>query len=215
MIKQLAIQYGGEWYAGRQDDTVLNALEFIEAQEDLVQEHLNAVAVVKRTGSLSALKQLRYNFVEALSRRLRGDPELSMSEAGDVARAAGVEHKTDCPDGDGLGKTSGMIEQMGFGVKTIISRFCPICGSEDITTLIDGEMIHGVECGCSRNVCTGAIVRGPGRQSTELTKHEQISSDLRAWKKEVVIADQDAWERQTIQAMEQMLRDTPTLAIRN
>lgn len=209
--RQLAIQYGGEWYAGRQDDTVLNALEFITAQEDLVLEHMNAVTVAKRSRLSSALKQLRYDFVEALSRRLRGDPELSMSEAGDIARAAGIEHKTDCPDGDGLGKMSGMIEQMGFGIRTITSRFCPICGSESITTLIDGEMIRGVECGCSRNVCTGTIVRGPGRQSTELAKHEQTSLDLRAWKKEMVIADQDDQQRKTIQAMEQMLHDMPTL----
>ena len=193
---ELSSCYGGEWFAGRQDDIVTNSLDFIRAQPDLVSQHMSYVNGATKTFPKGPrldyeLKQLRYNFVEALSRRLRGDPELSMPDAGDAARATGIEHKTDCPDGTGLGATQQSLEQIGVGTKTFMCQACPICGAEKITAIMSGELIRGVECGCSRNICTGTVVRGPGRPAIARQSLPSTASRLRQWRHDKQQADAD------------------------
>ncbi len=99
---ELAGKFGGDWYAGRRSSAVMDAKKFIEEQADLVGAHLDELTQLRETYSGKALdaklEVARYNLAAALTRRLRGDADMSsLTAAGDSARASGERYDGDCP----------------------------------------------------------------------------------------------------------------------
>jgi hypothetical protein len=163
--KELARQYGGTWHAGRQDKVILDARHFVEAQTDLIREHMDIVGFIHEFAEASVkkaeLKAARYNFAAALSRRLRGEADAaSMGDAGDVARANGEKYDGDCVDADEV-TTSQSLNRLGLAKTGEIKMTCPFC---KFTT-------HGDPCAavltcseCSATVANNKVVsKGIGR----------------------------------------------------
>ena len=130
--KEMSRQYGGVWYAGRQDKEIMDARSFVEAQTDLVDEHLETIAFILEFGDPSSqkaeLKAARYNFAAALSRRLRGEADAaSMNDAGEQARAKGEVYASDCPDGEEVSATQS-LNAIGLAKTGEIKMTCPFCG---------------------------------------------------------------------------------------
>lgn len=177
--EQLAHQYGGEWYAGRQDDKVLDALEFIKSQEDIVEAHMARMAEIKNQpeGRRQALrKAARYDFAAALDRRKGGGSVLGdggdLSGSGEAARGAGIEYTSDCPDGSSVqsvtveSAVNELFDKNKKERKQFISKTCPMCGDKNVLTKIEGSIISG-SCGCARDICTNEEISVNRRQGLE------------------------------------------------
>ena len=70
--EQLERKHGGEWYGGRQDGEVLDALSFIKSQPDIIQAHMDRMKEIDRLSAADKkqlYKDARYNFAAALDRR--------------------------------------------------------------------------------------------------------------------------------------------------
>lgn len=155
--ESLAHQYGGQWYAGRQDDTVLDAKAFIEGQQDLIAEHLIVIGAIKlqsAEGQVAMLERARYNFAAAITRRMRGDVDaMSLSEAGDIAEQNGEEYKNDCPEGTSAAQA---LNQLGYGDKEMKCVTCPYCDKT-----VDAKLSHNTiscpECKVSVNTKNGRV----------------------------------------------------------
>jgi hypothetical protein len=163
---ELAHQFGGFWYAGRQDKEILDARTFVEAQTDLVEEHLEIITFIHEFGDPATrkaeLKAARYNFAAALTRRLRGEADAaSMGDAGDTARANGEKYDGDCPDGDEV-TAAQSLNALGLAKTGEIKMTCPFCGFAT----------HGDPCAtvlrcteCSAAVSGGKVIsKGIGRR---------------------------------------------------
>lgn len=158
--QELAAKYGGEWCGGRQDPKVKDAKHFIEAQTDLLNDHLAMLRDIEKiSDNKPLLEQARYNFAAALTRRLKGESDAaSLAEAGGIAMSRGESYSNDCPTGTTAAQTT---EALGFNSRqTFISKQCPICGAANITTTIEGDVISGKECGCKREICGNRVTRG-------------------------------------------------------
>ena len=133
-------QFGGDWYGGRRDSPVLDAMSFIEEQTDLLNE------VMRITSSMSS-NSLEYelaiqNFTASLNRRLRGQADLvSQTDSGDVARAKGENLKNDCPAGQNL-SINQMMETIGLGNRVFIKGSCRVC----LTSSMVGECMVCLNC---------------------------------------------------------------------
>jgi hypothetical protein len=97
-------KYGGEWNGGRHGEYSLDAQTFIEAQEDLLADHLATLTSIQKNYHGQELAQIlkaqRYNFAASLSLRLRGEPDASsQAEAGASAFSRGEAYDNSCPTG--------------------------------------------------------------------------------------------------------------------
>lgn len=104
--KAMRMQYGGEWYAGRQDSAVLSTMERIMAYPGLVEQHVDDVwRLKKRFGNnfrfTEEYDKATYDFLAAIEASHKtGKAVKSIGAAGGAARAAGMEFaKSDCPTG--------------------------------------------------------------------------------------------------------------------
>ncbi len=133
--QSLAEQLGGEWFAGRRPMTVKDAKEFIEHpdQVDLLSAHMQIVDEVCAAASDKdernrRLAIPRYNFAAALDDRMNGKKVVSLSDAGDAARAEGKSFDGDCPTAE---TTTAQMEQLGYRVEPSESMLecvnCPFC----------------------------------------------------------------------------------------
>lgn len=151
----LADKLGGDWFGGRPASQARESLQFIEAQADLIEQHLS---VMDRLTDQAAIRRARYDFAAALDRRLRGEADsASLSQAGEAAAAAGRIYSGDCPTAV---STTASLNALGYGNRkqVTISKHCPICGAADVITTIEGEVISG-SCGCRKEICTGKVSR--------------------------------------------------------
>lgn len=159
----LAAKLGGDWFGGRPASQTKESLQFIEAQLDLIEEHLSVLDRLDLNDK-AARRQARYDFAAALDRRLRGEADrASLRQAGEAAQAAGRNYNGDCPT-----EVTAALGALGYGNKkqVTISKHCPICGAADVITTIEGEVISG-SCGCRKEICTGKVSRR-GRASQGL-----------------------------------------------
>lgn len=176
----LTEKFGGEWYAGRRTSAVLDARAFIEAQTDLVAQHMEEIMALKKkyTGKqlTEELEGARYNLAAALARRMRGDSDVgSLSAAGAEARANGETYRGDCPTGVDQATAQESLSQLGLGTDEHLRCVtCPICGAKGVDGIVSGSTIR-----CSKNNCTvdrktGKILRGPG--AVKASASEVVSS---------------------------------------
>jgi len=178
----LSEKFSGEWYAGRQPSDVLDAKAFIEQQPDLIEKHMEEIAMIKKrhTGNEreKKLEDARYNFAAALTRRMRGDSDSSsLSEAGDVARANGESYDGDCPTRitDTTAKQS--LSELGMGKDEHMRCVtCPICGSKGVDGIVSGNTITCSKKGCTVDRSTGQVLRGPGGKRKKVAKEETAAT---------------------------------------
>ncbi|HMR72470.1 MAG TPA: hypothetical protein PKD68_00475 [Candidatus Saccharibacteria bacterium] len=117
--KALELRYGGSWHAGRRDSEVLGTMQRILRYPELVEQHVDDVArIMQRFGNdfrfTTHYEQATYNFLAAVDQAEKlGMVVGSMTDAGDLARAAGVEYaKSDCPTSQ---TAADALEQQGIG----------------------------------------------------------------------------------------------------
>lgn len=114
-------QFGGQWYAGRQDSETIHALQHIEAHPAYIEQHLKRVKdISRRLGKefrdSNEYEQAVQDFV-ALMNRLMRQPDYSGSAeaAGGEARAVGENlGVSDCATGFNLSAEQA-LEQQGIG----------------------------------------------------------------------------------------------------
>lgn len=173
----LARLYGGNWYAGRRDSPVHDAMAFIEGQPDLIASHLDEINKIKNIHNgpqlVARLETARYNFAAALTRRLRdaGDAA-SLAEAGDMARSNGESYKNDCPEGVTAAQS---MSELGLGNKEMKCVTCPFCG-HTVDAILGGGSISCPDCKTSVDTATGKVSGGK-RNHKNTTKPLQITSD--------------------------------------
>lgn len=152
----MMLQYGGTWYAGRQDSKVLGTMQRIQRYPELVEEHVENVTRLKkrlRSGFRFTLEYEAetYNFLAAIEQAEKlGAVVGSLGDAGDLARAAGVEFaKSDCPS---VQTATEALEQQGIGGHKWVN--CPDCGYRQF---IDPCASHLI---CQNNECRLEVKNG-------------------------------------------------------
>ncbi len=122
----LSATYGGKWFGGRQDSPVLDALEFVKSHPDLLADFMKISQGMSRRSSDYELAL--QNYTAAVSRRLRGDADLtSQADAGAAARASGEKlDGGDCPTGANL-TASQSLEKLGLGNRLFTDGICRVC----------------------------------------------------------------------------------------
>lgn len=156
--KVLSDKFGGSWFAGRQDAEIIDALTFVEMQSDLIDQHMAEIERIHLSGGdKQALKEARHNFAAFITRRLRGQEDVtSLADAGAIATANGESYTGDCPEATTAAQA--VAELMGERHMT-----CPFCG---LTTYGDPCASRLVCSKCSAEVNNGRIVsKGIGRQN--------------------------------------------------
>ncbi len=131
----MQLQYGGTWYAGRQDGEVLHTLQFIQAQKEPVARFVDDVYALKQRYGAAyhdqpEYERLSYNIL-ALLTQLQKTPDYagSADQAGEAARADGVEFaKSDCPTGNNLSSQTAdsALSQQGVGNQWEYGQ-CRVC----------------------------------------------------------------------------------------
>jgi hypothetical protein len=80
--RMLAAKYGGQWFAGRQDNDRINTLDYVNTQSDLI----DAFARLKMMDSQAA-EVFRYEFAAAMEKRFRERKLINPTRA--IVRAVG------------------------------------------------------------------------------------------------------------------------------
>jgi ribosomal protein S27AE len=156
----LSEKFGGEWYAGRRSSRITDAKQFIEQQQDLIDQHMQVIARLKAKLDGNELEKhlesARYNLAAALSRRLRGEKDAgSLADAGDVARANGERYDNDCP----TGITAEQSKSELYNEERWMT--CPFCGLATYGDPCAARLICGK---CAAEVRDGKVVsKGIGR----------------------------------------------------
>lgn len=186
--KAMQMQYGGQWYAGRRDSEVLNTMQKIMAYPELIQQHVSEVwALRERLGKdfrfTKDYEDATYNFLAAIEQAGRlGAVVGSMSDAGELARSAGVEFaRSDCPTGS-VQTAEQALELQGFGKERSMS--CGVCGKAD-ACYGDPCNMEGLTCKfCHSYIQNGKVVdmRGKivepatGQQNSEFSHTNTMST---------------------------------------
>lgn len=121
----MSMQYGGEWYGGRQDSDVLSTMQKIMRYPKLIKAHTNEVMrLKKRLGRdfrfTKDYDTATYNFLAAIEQSYKtGAVVTRLSVAGAGARAMGTTFaKPDCP----TGLTSATSAEQALGMQGIGER---------------------------------------------------------------------------------------------
>lgn len=171
--KAMKFQYGGEWYAGRQDSNVTSTIDQILAYPKLVDDHVNEVwGLKKRFGKnfrfTKEYEDSTYNFLAAIEQsHSSGKAVMSLSGAGSTARASGVEYsKSDCPTSQ-VESAEQALEAQGIGKERIREEkwmSCPDCGLKD--ACYGDPCASRLDCRfCKAYVENGVMHAGIGREA--------------------------------------------------
>ena len=100
----LTVRHGGQWFAGRSDADRREAIQFVMAQRDLLNAHVDALIHVGPTSDQA--NNLRYDFAAAMRRRFEGVTDFASvgSAAGEMA-AAGADAAARGEQANGCGLT--------------------------------------------------------------------------------------------------------------
>lgn len=127
--KAMAMQYGGVWYAGRQDSEIQTTMQRILQYPELISQHVSEIQSIKNTQGAAfrftpEYERATYNFLAAIDQAEKlGVVVGSIGDAGDLARAAGVEYaKSDCPTA--LTAEQALEQQEIGGHKWVNCPFC-------------------------------------------------------------------------------------------
>lgn len=124
--RSMALQRGGEWYAGRQDSPIIGTLQLIERYPEHTDPYVRAVYRLKQIygehyESTAEYKNLNYDFVK-LMERLGREPDYNGStvDAGSDARANGeTVSDPDCPTGTNLSSQSQLSTEQALALQGI------------------------------------------------------------------------------------------------
>ncbi len=129
----MKLQYGGEWYAGRQDSKILDTKLYIEKFPSIINEHVYEIEQIRTKYGVNfrftpEYERATYNFLAAIEQAHQlGTVVGSLSDAGDAARAEGKEYANgDCPIASTMSPKE-MLAKQGIGEK--IWMHCPFCGA--------------------------------------------------------------------------------------
>jgi hypothetical protein len=141
-------------HAGSQFADAADAMTAIDRQPKLFEQHWEAISAIQAMGlNKEAEKQLlkmeRKQTAAAIVLATLGVKVESNSDASVLAEVESGNYDGDCPDANANG-----MNQSGDRARKIKCERCPICGTENVTAAIDGEMITG-SCGCWREICSG------------------------------------------------------------
>lgn len=127
----MSMQYGGEWYAGRQDSEVLHTIEMIQRFPTIISEHVAEVDGLRRRygknfRESSAYEKANYNFLAAIKQANELGAQVgSLDDAGDIARAVGIEFaEPDCPTGVAKTAAEALAKQ---GIEQWKPGQCRVC----------------------------------------------------------------------------------------
>ena len=155
----LALQYGGDWYAGRQDSPIIGTLQLIEQCPKHAQRYVRAVYALKQQYGDSyemrdEYRTLNYDFVKLMERLGREpDYEGSAVMAGGDARANGeMVAESDCPTGNNLTaqasiSTEQMLAIQGIGLNSKGEYIdtcmkCPHCKTLNVKITVDNNNLY-------------------------------------------------------------------------
>ncbi len=175
--RAMHMQHGGEWYAGRQDTEVQSTIEKILAYPELIDQHVDDVLRIKqRHGKKFRFSdeyaRATYDFLAAIEQAGKlGAVIGSMSDAGDLARSAGVEYADpDCPTGV-VQNAEQALEMQGLGKERWMS--CPDCGKKD--ACYGDPCAYRLDCRfCGAYVEGGVMHKGVGRAAVEARLHNTL-----------------------------------------
>lgn len=209
--KAMKFQYGGEWYAGRQDSNVTSTIDQILAYPKLVDDHVNEVwGLKKRFGKnfrfTKEYEDSTYNFLAAIEQsHASGKMVASLSVAGFAARASGVEYsRSGCPTSQ-VESAEQALDAQGIGRERLASSEkkwmgCPDCGMKD--ACYGDPCASRLDCRfCGAYVQDGVMHRGIGRDAVlamlNITEQE-VSPSKNSKEKEVSRASLDAMVKRQI-----------------
>jgi hypothetical protein len=136
--ESLQMQYGGQWYAGRQDSDVTSTMERINRYPGLIKKHVNEVWKLRqRLGDsfrfTKEYEQATFNFLAAIDQAHRtGRVVTRLATAGAGAVAAGTTFaKSDCPTGVTAQNAEQALALQGVGERVRHLHFgtCVACQS--------------------------------------------------------------------------------------
>lgn len=134
----LAMQYGGKWYAGRQDTSVVTTIQKLLRFPKLLDRHTDEIFALKRQFGdqfrwTPQYEQATYNYLAAVEQAYTtGVIATKLSDAGGAAQAAGVMFaRSDCPSG-GLSHASAetVLATQGIGEHHRHFDRCQACLTE-------------------------------------------------------------------------------------
>lgn len=176
--EQLERRYGGDWYGGRQDGDVIDALSFIKKQPDIIEAHMRRMKQIENlppSERKKAREDARYDFAATLDDRRNGGTTIGdsvdLASSGGEARAEGREYKSDCPTAELQNQNQDPNEpsQAQQAAKKLYEKSevkamtCPFCG---LTTYGDPCAFRLVCSRCSAEVRGGRVMsRGIGREA--------------------------------------------------
>lgn len=157
--QSMALQHGGEWYAGRQDSPIIGTLQLIERYPEHTDPYVRAVYRLKQTygehyESTAEYKTLNYDFVK-LMERLGREPDYNGSavDAGSDARANGeTVSDPDCPTGMNLSSQSQLSTEQALALQGIgldrngeyVDRCmkCPKCKRTNVKVTVQDRQLY-------------------------------------------------------------------------
>lgn len=164
----LNAKYGGNWYAGRSETDRREAVAFVEAQKDLVAEHVEQMLL---HGQKPGFKDnARYNAAIALRRRYEGR-QIQADSAGAEMASAGAAGRSNGEDVGGCGLTieagstrQGLqgLQESGYNIMYIpegehrdVCMQCPKCQSLGVLVNKRGKR---VDYTCLNSRCKATTV---------------------------------------------------------
>lgn len=190
--EQLERQFGGEWYAGRQDGNVVDALTYIKEQKDIITEHMERLGKIDALPPMvrkKAIKDARYDFAAALDRRRHGGTTFGdggdLSGSGGAARDAGIEYANDCPTGEQNAESAeqavGELFRRNEQKSEIKRMTCPYC---KLTTYGDPCAFRLVCTRCDAEVRGGRVFSTGIGRAAALSRETQQKQQARAEQQE-------------------------------
>jgi len=139
-------KFDGKWSYGikRDEASEVSALDLVIRWPDLLDEHMTKMAKAKTAGER---EKLRYDYIAVIRDRHRGNLDIDMETAGDMARANNEEFPGYCETIE-VQTNAEALQQMGFSREKKFMH-CPYCGRR-----VYGDPCMPPPCpnpGCSSN----------------------------------------------------------------
>lgn len=195
------VYYAGNRLAGRQD-----SMRFIDANHDIIDEHMAVLQSLESRISDMTLRQaelerLRRRTAAALDERLQGGTVVSIGDTSVSERAESGNYGGECA----TSFASSAQEQMGLAQGKHTTN-CPLCGTQGVTATVEGETITCSDCRGSVNICTGHVRRGKRRsvEPSSSTPLPERSANLRQPPTKEALLSQKYGEKVTIKKIKKI-----------
>lgn len=176
--KGVYVATGRKSYAGSSFTDQDSALMVIDRHYDLFDEHYRAIKeisarVIAADDREQFMEALRRQTAAAIKMRMQGFAVDSVGDTAVVHEAANGEYGRECATG--MNQTQSEQDLLADWVREV--QQCPVCGAKNVTARKNGEIIEGVQCGCTANICTGEVRRG--KRGKLVPQVERVVADYR------------------------------------